>query len=111
MCTKIKDSNFKSNTNLDSRFNNKNEGIFNFLEQPIIINLCISCGRSLYNKVRLGNDISSGNSLNICCFLLFLVEWFTRFKNGDGVNFRERSRKLEREAGKRDKERVVVVMI
>ena len=29
-----------------------------------------------------------------------------RFENG-GVNFRERSRNLEREAGKRDKKRVV----
>ena len=36
------------------------------------------------------------------CFIefMFLVELFTRFKNGDGVNFRERSRNLEREAGK-----------
>ena len=33
-----------------------------------------------------------------------------RFENG-GVNFRERSRNLEREAGKREKERVVVVIV
>ena len=33
-----------------------------------------------------------------------------RFENG-GVKFRERSRNLEREAEKIDKERVVVVMI
>ena len=33
-----------------------------------------------------------------------------RFEN-DGVNFRERSRNLEREAAKIDKEGVVVVMV
>ena len=34
-----------------------------------------------------------------------------RFENGDSINFRKRSRNLDREAGKKDKERVVVVMI